>query len=90
MNGKYIVIPKHFATDEANELRKNLIDLINKGERNFIVDFSVCEFIDCTGLGVLISIHNKCKKVNGSLKLCKINNQNVKEVFKLTRLEKIF
>lgn len=89
MNGKYIVIPEHFEADQANEFRKNLIYLMDKGERNFIIDFSECEFIDCTGLGVFVSIHNRCKKVNGNLKLCEINNLNVKEVFKLTRLDKI-
>ncbi|NOW85515.1 hypothetical protein B0H39_003396 [Clostridium beijerinckii] len=39
MNGKCISIPKNFGTDEVNEFRKNLNDLIKKGERNFVIDF---------------------------------------------------
>lgn len=88
MNGKCITIPKVFGTNEANEFRKNLIYLISKGNKNFVVDFSKCEFIDVTGLGVLISIHNKCNKVNGSLKLCSINSR-IAELFKFTRIYKI-
>ena len=90
MNELQIIIPENFGTDQADEFRKNIVRLINKGERNFIVDFSECEFIDVTGLGVLISIHNKCKKVSGKLKLSSVNNANVMEVFRLTRLDKIF
>lgn len=90
MNDKYIIIPKHFGTNEVNEFRKNLINLINKGERNFKIDFNECTFIDVTGLGALISIHNKCKKVSGKLKLSSVNNANVMEVLRLTRLDKIF
>ena len=88
MNGKCISIPKNFGTDEVNEFRKNLNDLIKKGERNFIIDFSECAFIDVTGLGVLISINNRCTKLNGSFKLSGIN-PSIIEIFKLTRLDKI-
>lgn len=90
MDGKYIIIPEHFTTDEANEFRKNLIDLINKGEINFVMDFGQCTFIDVTGLGVLIFLNTQCNKRNGSLKLCYINNITVMEIFKLTRLDKLF
>lgn len=88
MNCKYIVIPKYFATDEVNEFRKSVINLVNKGEINFFIDFSECEFIDCTGLGVLLSIYKKCMKINGSFKLCKLNTE-IERIFKLTRLDRI-
>lgn len=88
MGEKTIVIPEIFGTDEVDEFRKNLIALINKGNKNFVIDFGQCTFIDVTGLGVLLSINKKCIKLNGSLKLCSINPRIV-EIFKHTRIYKI-
>ena len=85
-----VIIPKNFVVDEANRFRKKLIYLLDNGEKKFNIDFSKCNFIDSTGLGVLISIHKRCIRLNGSFKLYSINNPNVIKVFKLTRLDKVF
>jgi anti-sigma B factor antagonist len=90
MNGIRIIIPPNFATNEANEFRKNLINLISKDEKNFEIDFSECTFIDVTGLGVLISFHKRCMKLNRSFKIISIKNKDVMKIFELTRLNKIF
>ncbi|MCT4595549.1 MAG: STAS domain-containing protein [Anaeromicrobium sp.] len=89
MNTSNIIIPKNFAVDEASDFREEIILLINKGERVFTLNFSKCEFIDSTGLGVLVSIYKKCEEVNGELKLHSINSQ-VMRIFQLTRLDKVF
>lgn len=85
-----IEIPENFAVDEADELRQKLNSLIDKGEKNFSLDFSKCTFIDSTGLGVLVSIYKKCKNINGSFKLYSINNADVMKIFNMTRLDKVF
>lgn len=90
MNGVSIIVPENFTVDEVNIFRKKLIHLINNGERKFNIDFSKCNFIDSTGLGVLISIHKRCIRLNGSMKLYSINNPDVIEVFRHTRLDKVF
>ncbi|MBV7276248.1 STAS domain-containing protein [Clostridium sp. PL3] len=89
MNELNIVIPENFAVDEADELREKINYLMNNGEKNFKLDFSKCNFIDSTGLGVLVSTYKKCKNINGSLKLYSINEQ-VMKVFNMTRLDKVF
>jgi len=38
----------------------------------------------------LVSVYNKCTEKGGEFKLCSINNSNVNEVFRLTRLNKVF
>lgn len=82
-------MPKEFSVEEASKVRENLISIIDKGVRNLTLDFSQCEFIDSTGLGVLVSIYKKCESVNGTLKLSFIKPQ-VKRLFKLTRLDQVF
>lgn len=90
MNEISVIIPENFATDEVNQFRKRIINLINNGEKKFNIDFSKCNFIDSTGLGILISIHKKCMKLNVSFKLCSVKNPNVMKLFELTRLNSIF
>ncbi|MBF8983812.1 STAS domain-containing protein [Lutibacter sp. B2] len=84
-----ILIPENFAVDEVEDLREKINHLISEGEKDFVLDFSSCKFIDSTGLGVLIAVYKKCTGFNGSLKLHSMNPQ-VMKVFKLTRLDKIF
>lgn len=89
MNDRDMLMPENFAVDEAAEFREKINDLMDKGEKHFVLNFNKCTFVDSTGLGVLVSIYKKCEKINGSLKLHSINPQ-VMKVFKLTRLDKVF
>lgn len=84
-----IEIPESFAVDEADEFREKLNYFISKGEKNFVLNFNKCTFIDSTGLGVLVSIYKKCKDLNGTFELHSINQQ-VMKIFNLTRLDKVF
>lgn len=84
-----IEMPENFAVDEADELREKFNYLMKDGEKNFVLDFRKCTFIDSTGLGVLVSVYKKCKSINGSLKLYSINEQ-VMKIFSMTRLDKVF
>jgi len=83
-----LLIPENISVDEAAEFREKVYDLICKGEKHFKLDFKNCSFIDSTGLGVLVSIYKKCKELNGSLTIYKVNNPKVMKIFKLTRLDK--
>lgn len=90
MNEISVIIPENFVTDEAAQFRRRIINLIRNGEKNFNIDFSQCNFIDNTGLGALMVIHNKCIKINGRLKLLEVNNPSVIEVFELAKLKNVF
>lgn len=89
MDKKKITISKDFSVDEATDFRENVYDLIESGEKHFKLDFSKCEFVDSTGLGVLVGIHKKCSELNGELELSSINNK-VMKLFNLTRLDQVF
>lgn len=90
MNQISMVIPENFNTDEVNKFRKRFFNLIKNGEKNFNMDFSKCSYIDSTGLGVLVSMHKKCTKLNGSLKLFAVTDSKVMKIFELTRLNGVF
>ena len=87
---KEIIISENFTVDEAAQCREEMKLLIEQGEKNFVMDFSKCNFIDSTGLGVLVAVYKKIVEVNGSFELHSINNEQVLKIFKLTRLDSVF
>ena len=82
-------IPKVFVVDEVATFRIEIKKLIEDGNKDFVFNFSQCNFIDSTGLGALVSIYKKCDEKNGSIKLESLN-PDVEKLFKLTRLDKVF
>lgn len=90
MSVKKVIIPENFSVEEAAEFRQKLYVMIKEGERHFEINFEKCNFIDSTGLGVLVSTYKKCLELEGSFTICSVNNPKVLKVFKLTRLDKVF
>ena len=82
-------IPTNFVVDEVAEFRIKINKLIEEGNKNFIFNFSQCDFIDSTGLGALVAIYKKCVEKGGSVKLKSLKPE-VEKLFKLTRLDKVF
>ena len=84
-----INIPKDFVVEEVATFRIKINELIETGKKDFIFNFSQCDFIDSTGLGALVSIYKKCAEKDGSVKL-KSLKPDVEKLFKLTRMDKVF
>ena len=56
---------------------------------NFIVDLTQVKFMDSAGLGVLVSGLKVCNKNGGEMVLVG-PNENVRELFRITRLDTVF
>jgi len=54
-----------------------------------LLNFQNVDHLSSAALGVLITLNKRVKEQNGSLKLSDINRQ-IFEVFKITRLNKVF
>lgn len=85
-----IKVPKNFDITEVDAFRKEVNSYLESGEKDFSVNFGECEFIDSTGLGVLISIYKKCKELDEDLVIHSVNKPQVVKIFKLTRLDRAF
>jgi len=71
-------------------LQESIMSVIEQAERtNLILDFSNVRFLSSSVLGLLIRISKKVYERDGQLKLCNINPK-IHEIFKITRLNKIF
>lgn len=75
--------------EDAAAMRDAFKEALEKGHKHFAVDFSDTSYIDSAGLGVLVSIHKKALVVGGGVKLIDLKG-NVKDIFELTRLNKVF
>nr|WP_092072671.1 STAS domain-containing protein [Dendrosporobacter quercicolus]NSL48934.1 STAS domain-containing protein [Dendrosporobacter quercicolus DSM 1736]SDM48102.1 anti-sigma B factor antagonist [Dendrosporobacter quercicolus] len=75
--------------EEAASLREQLIDYIDKGHSIFCINVASVEYIDSSGLGVLVAIHKRALQNNGKV-IIKGLSGIVKELFELTRLNKVF
>ena len=71
-------------------LQESIMSVVEQTERlNLILDFCNVRFLSSAVLGLLIRISKKVYEHDGQLKLCNINPK-IYEIFKITRLTKIF
>lgn len=75
---------------DIQALRESIMSVIEQTEQiNLILDFCNVRFLSSAVLGLLIRISKKIYERDGQLRLCNINSK-IREVFKITRLTKIF
>lgn len=89
INAEHIVIPRNFSVEEVGKIRSEIYGMFEIGKIHFVIDFQHCEFIDSTGLGVLVGVYKRCMDNRGTLKIIGVHG-NVQRVFQLTRLDKVF
>ncbi len=75
--------------EEAALLRDSLIKYIEQGYKNFVIDVGGVDYIDSSGLGVLVAIQKRALQKAGGVTICNLGGM-VKELFELTRLTKVF
>lgn len=86
---KYIKISKNFSVEAAALFREEVNGLVSNNVVDFEIDFSECDFIDSTGLGILVGLLKKCNNNGSSIVLCNMK-KDVFDIFEMTRLTHVF
>ena len=73
----------------APEFKQQLLDVIEKGGKAVVVDFTNTTFIDSTTLGVLVGGVKRLRTNDGSLSLV-CSDRNITKIFEITGLDKVF
>ncbi len=73
----------------APKLREQLVDLVNAGRYHLVVDMEGVEFLDSTGLGVLVGGLKRVRAQDGSLRLV-CTQERILKIFRITGLTKVF
>jgi anti-sigma B factor antagonist len=73
----------------APKLRDKISELVATGSYDIVVDMHEVEFLDSTGLGVLVGGLKKVRAHDGSLRLV-CNQDRLLKIFRITGLAKVF
>lgn len=73
----------------APRLRDKITELVSNGAYDIVVDMQEVEFLDSTGLGVLVGGLKKVRAHDGSLQLV-CNQDRLLKIFRITGLAKVF
>jgi anti-sigma B factor antagonist len=73
----------------APRLRELLIELVNNGYYQLVVNMEKVDFLDSTGLGVLVGGLKRVRAHDGSLDLV-CTQERILKIFRITGLTKVF
>jgi len=73
----------------APRLKETLIETIESGCANVIVNLEDVGFIDSSGLGVLVGGLRRAKERSGAIRLV-CTRENILKIFRITGLDKVF
>jgi len=73
----------------APKLREVLIDLVNDGRYHLVIDVEGVEFLDSTGLGVMVGGLKRVRAHDGSLAVV-CTQERLLKIFRITGLTKVF
>ena len=73
----------------APQLREKLVDLVGEQKYHLIVDMENVDFLDSTGLGVLVGGLKRVRAHDGSLQLV-CTQERILKIFRITGLTKVF
>ncbi|WP_270134359.1 STAS domain-containing protein [Kribbella sp. CA-293567] len=73
----------------APKLRETIVTLVDGGHYDLVVDLERVEFLDSTGLGVLVGGLKRVRTHDGSLSLV-CTQERLLKIFRITGLTKVF
>ena len=73
----------------APRLREQTIDLIARGHHRVVIDLEAVDFLDSTGLGVLVGVLRRIRTAAGELRIV-CATPRLLELFAITGLDGVF
>ena len=84
-----VILSGSIYVEDAQTIRGRLLDYVDRGHCHFVVDLSIVEYIDISGLAALVAVRNNALRQGGDVKITGLRGL-VKELFELTRLTRVF
>ena len=72
----------------ADEVRKQLMRLIDQGKVRLVLDLGGVLYIDSAGLGALVASMKPARAAGGDIKACMLDS-DVRTLFEMTRLDNV-
>ena len=88
-NRIHIILQGTIYVEDAKEMTEKQVALIEAGQTRLLIDLSQVEYIDSSGLGMLIRIQKIAVRNDGNVVLKGVQGL-VRELFEMTRLTALF
>lgn len=73
----------------ARQFKENLYRIVDKSEKDIIVDLGELNYIDSTGLGIFVGTLKKARLSGRNIRI-ENTKDNIKKLFTITGLDKLF
>jgi len=84
-----VVVEGDLDASNAPDLRAKFEELIGQEENQYVIDLAGVPFMDSSGIAALVNLFKRVRIGAGDVKLCGFQEE-VKKVFELTRLNRVF
>jgi anti-sigma B factor antagonist len=88
-NQMQVILAGNVFVEEAKKIRGVLNELIIKGQKSILIDLTQVEYIECVGMGMLVSVQKKALQIGGGIKVKGIQRL-LKKQFELNYMMKAF
>jgi anti-sigma B factor antagonist len=75
--------------EESAAVRETILNLLSEGQTKILLNLSGVDYIDSSGLGMLVSAVANVRKAGGDMKLVNLTNK-VDDLMEITRLYTVF
>lgn len=72
----------------AKTFKDEVVDVVDGGASQLVIDFNEVSFLDSSGLGALVGVLKRIG-MRGELSVCGLN-QDVAQMFKICRMDRVF
>ena len=83
LSGKIMGGPDH------EKFQTEIKDLISQGHVDIMLNMSKVNWVNSTGLGILVSAYHTLKKNGGQLKICEVSDR-IDNILNVTQLKLVF
>lgn len=73
----------------AEPFRSRLSAMTDAGYSRIILDFTEVRFLDASGLGALVAVHNRVREHGGEIKLARVRPTQ-RRLLRITGLDRVF
>ena len=82
-------LPERLALADVPEARRRILQLIEDGHRNLVLDLAKVVFVDSSGLSVFVTVQGAAQAAGGDVVLLD-PTPPVRSLIELTRLQEVF
>lgn len=74
---------------DSYQLKDEVRQLLEKGDRKFLVNLDRVDYVNSTGIGIIASVFSSITNAGGQMKICNANDK-VSRVMMVTKLLEVF